>query len=183
MDIDSLLASPLSFGRRESLIFSRHAIEFYRYGGTLPRTRYLPSRFYGSSSPLCELVTLVGSRSTATTMSTAALTVTLYVPCRLIIFSPRNYHPCRFIWLHGPRATSSKPPPLRTTRQRTVLLPWQGPRYLAENRERRTGEKDKNTNLPAPGFLRTDRINFLRRRYCLFFLHRKTTARSRRGRS
>ena len=40
-------------------------------------------------------------------MSTAALTVTLYVLRQLIIFSPHNYHACRFIWYLRIRAILS----------------------------------------------------------------------------
>lgn len=61
----------------------------------------------GPAAPFVSLSPFVGSRSSGTTMRTAALTVTLYVLRQLIIFSPHNYHPCRFIWLFSPHASSS----------------------------------------------------------------------------
>lgn len=104
----------------ESLIFSRSTIEFYRNRGTLPHE--LPSRFYGSSSPFCaSLSPLVGSRSSGTTMRTAALTVTLYVLRQLIIFSPHNYHPCRFISLFAPHTSFSSSLPLSFSLKTFIL--------------------------------------------------------------
>lgn len=61
----------------------------------------------GPAAPFVSLSPLVGSRSSGTTMRTAALRVTLYVLRQLIIFSPHNYHPCRFIWFFGPHASFS----------------------------------------------------------------------------